>query len=193
MLSKILASLFRGESTTLPTIPSITTAAAASPLPVNPEIREINDLDSLRTFLLASPLPTIVKIGADWCGPCRNVDKYLPELARQYAGRITFIKVDSDAAPDIRQHFQVTGLPTFKFFNAKSDSPITGNRMLDKPNTIDKHSFGRLIEDHFLAALTAPTEDGELDTRQSTVVELHKGTPLAPNPRARAFFNLSGV
>ncbi len=52
---------------------------------------------------------------AEWCGACRTMDRTTfadPEVARQLQAGFVFLKVDTDAHPEIGGHFRVLGLPT---------------------------------------------------------------------------------
>ncbi|MDA2989103.1 MAG: thioredoxin domain-containing protein [Actinomycetota bacterium] len=41
----------------------------------------------------------LIDLWAPWCGPCRMVAPVLEQLATQYAGRITVVKVNVDDSP----------------------------------------------------------------------------------------------
>ena len=66
--------------------------------------------------VLFSPLPVVVDIYADWCGPCRAIAPLLERAAELYAGRLKFLKVDIDLNPDVAERYQVSGVPTLLFF-----------------------------------------------------------------------------
>jgi thioredoxin 2 len=57
-------------------------------------------------------LPVLVDLWAPWCGPCRMVSPVLEQLATELAGRLKLVKVNSDAAPELNQRFQVQAIPT---------------------------------------------------------------------------------
>lgn len=68
--------------------------------------------------LLAAHSKVIVKLHANWCGSCRLVAPKYKRLAsdERFAG-ITFVEVDAEANPAIRQQAQVSNLPTFAIFH----------------------------------------------------------------------------
>ncbi|OGS50462.1 MAG: thioredoxin [Euryarchaeota archaeon RBG_16_68_12] len=58
----------------------------------------------------------IVDFWAEWCRPCHAIAPMIDELAKKYAGRIVFAKIDSDTNQRKFQEFGVMGIPTLLFF-----------------------------------------------------------------------------
>ena len=58
----------------------------------------------------------IVDFWAEWCAPCRAIAPMIEDLAKQYAGKVTFVKVNTDENPKTPQQFMVMGIPTLLFF-----------------------------------------------------------------------------
>lgn len=72
-----------------------------------------------RTFdqeVLKANLPVFVDFWAEWCGPCRYVGPIVEELARDYEGRMKFVKVNTDENPDIAARYEIYGIPTLIIF-----------------------------------------------------------------------------
>jgi thioredoxin len=75
----------------------------------------------------ASETPVFVDFYADWCPPCRAVAPIVEELAAEYAGRVTFVKVDTDASPDLATRYGVMSIPVLGIFkNGKMVQRLTG-------------------------------------------------------------------
>ncbi len=74
-------------------------------------ITEAGD-DDFEEVALASPLPVLVDLWAEWCGPCRAVSPALEQLAKGMAGELKLVKVDVDKAPALARRFEVQGIPT---------------------------------------------------------------------------------
>jgi thioredoxin 1 len=68
--------------------------------------------------VLQSNIPTVVDYWADWCGPCKQLSPILDELAGEYAGRVKFVKINSDENPDLAQSQSVMSLPTVQLYVA---------------------------------------------------------------------------
>ncbi|GBE00190.1 thioredoxin-1 [bacterium BMS3Abin07] len=58
----------------------------------------------------------MVDFWAVWCGPCRMVAPTVQELAKDYAGKIKVVKLNTDDNPDIASRYKIMGIPTLMFF-----------------------------------------------------------------------------
>jgi len=68
------------------------------------------------TEVLGADLPVVVDYWADWCGPCKQLAPIVDELAQQYAGRVKFVKVDTNVETATAAHQDVRMLPTIQVF-----------------------------------------------------------------------------
>jgi thioredoxin 2 len=84
-----------------------------TPLPVGLDGTPITVTDA--TFageVERSPVPVVVDMWAEWCGPCRMVAPVIDELAAQMAGRVRFAKLNVDENPATAGRFNVRSIPT---------------------------------------------------------------------------------
>ncbi|PIQ79937.1 thioredoxin [Candidatus Peregrinibacteria bacterium CG11_big_fil_rev_8_21_14_0_20_41_10] len=58
----------------------------------------------------------LVDFFAEWCGPCKMLSPVLEDIEADYAGKITFTKVDVDASGETSQTFAITSVPTIIIF-----------------------------------------------------------------------------
>ncbi|MDH5712819.1 MAG: thioredoxin [Candidatus Bathyarchaeota archaeon] len=69
----------------------------------------------------------VVDCWASWCGPCQMVAPVIEEMARDYAGRILFGKLNVDENREVATQYQIMGIPTLLVFkNAKLVDRIVG-------------------------------------------------------------------
>jgi thioredoxin 2 len=69
------------------------------------------DAEGFARATASSPVPVVVDVWAPWCGPCRAVAPALEQIAKERAGQIVVLKVNSDESP--LPHLGITGIPTF--------------------------------------------------------------------------------
>ena len=60
-------------------------------------------------------LPCIIDFYADWCGPCKMVAPILEDLAKEYAGKITVYKIDTEAEQELAGVFGIRSIPSILF------------------------------------------------------------------------------
>ena len=66
----------------------------------------------------------VIDCWAVWCGPCRMIAPIIEELARKYAGRVVFGKLDVDKNRAVSMQYQIMRIPTLMVFSH--------GRLLDK-------------------------------------------------------------
>ncbi|MEW6221917.1 MAG: thioredoxin [Candidatus Hadarchaeota archaeon] len=58
----------------------------------------------------------VVDFWAPWCSPCLMVAPIIEELARDYAGKVVFGKVNVDENKEVAMRFGIMAIPTLLFF-----------------------------------------------------------------------------
>ncbi|HID71407.1 MAG TPA: thioredoxin, partial [Thermoplasmata archaeon] len=75
---------------------------------------------------------TLVDFWAPWCGPCRMIAPVIEQLAKEYAGKVVFAKLNTDENRNTAMRFGIMSIPTLLVFkNGKLVDRIVG--ALPKP------------------------------------------------------------
>lgn len=75
---------------------------------------ELND-DNFDEFVSKNGV-AVVDFWAAWCGPCRMIAPIINELAKKYAGKVAFGKLNVDESPRTAARFNIMSIPTLLFF-----------------------------------------------------------------------------
>ena len=84
-------------------------------LDLSAQPQEVND-DALERLVRASPVPVLVDFWAPWCGPCKAVAPHLAALAKERAGSLLIVKVNTDQHQRIAGAMQVQAIPTLMLY-----------------------------------------------------------------------------
>jgi len=69
----------------------------------------------------------LIDCWAPWCGPCVVISPIVEELAKEYAGKVLFGKLNVDENPRTSERFRIFGIPTLLIIrNGKEVDRIVG-------------------------------------------------------------------
>lgn len=103
------------------------------------DIVELSDSNFETTVKSSGKL--IIDCWAPWCGPCRMLAPTFEALAKDYKGKVTFAKLDTDQSPKTAMALGIHSIPTLIFFKGGEQvERVTGVRpRADIEGTLKKH------------------------------------------------------
>ncbi|KAL6209248.1 hypothetical protein ACLB2K_020190 [Fragaria x ananassa] len=90
------------------------------------QVQVVTD-SSWNNLVIASENPVLVEFWAPWCGPCRMIAPVIDELAKEYAGKISCFKLNTDDSPNTATQYGIRSIPTVLFFkNGEKKESVIG-------------------------------------------------------------------
>ncbi len=99
-------------------------------------VLEVGDRDFARLVLEAKQ-PVLVDFYATWCGPCVIQDPAVRQLAREFDGRVRFVKMDTDRNRKTQRQIRVWSFPTLVIF--QDGKPVQRLRGLQGMSRLRAH------------------------------------------------------
>ncbi|MBI4408205.1 MAG: thioredoxin [Gemmatimonadetes bacterium] len=87
------------------------------------QVLELNDANFASEVESAEGV-IVVDFWASWCMPCRLVAPIMEQLAREYAGRVRFGKLNVDEAVATASAYGIRSIPTIVLF--RDGRPVDG-------------------------------------------------------------------
>ncbi|WP_410813740.1 thioredoxin [Micromonospora sp. 067-2] len=94
--------------------------------------------DTFDDLVLASDRPVVVDFWAEWCPPCKAIEKSLAELAREFGDQMVVAKLNSDDNPTVTRRYAVMSLPTLLVFRR---GEVVGSTVGSRPKGYLRQTF----------------------------------------------------
>lgn len=101
-------------------------------------IKHITDA-SFEADVINATSPVLVDFWAEWCSPCKMIAPVLEELAKDYEGKLTIVKVNVDEHTNTPAKYAVRGIPTLLLFK-------NGTVMASKVGAASKSQLAAFID-----------------------------------------------
>lgn len=125
----------------------------AQEIPVS-VVENLTELEQLNESIQEGPV--LVKVGAEWCGPCREMKPILSDLAAEYTGKATVMSVDIDISQNLSNYFAssyipdsfvVVGLEDGEYVYMQENGSVTTDRFQARVLGVrDKQAFEDLLD-----------------------------------------------
>jgi len=106
---------------------------------------EINLTDqNFNQFIQSAKKPILVDFWAKWCMPCFVLGPILEKVTEEYNDKLTLVKANLDATPQVSQKYGIEQIPTVVLFkNGKPISRFIGVR----PEPVIKEFLDRVLKE----------------------------------------------
>jgi thioredoxin len=130
---------------------------------------------SFERDVLASELPVLVDLYADWCQPCKQLTPILEQVASELSGKLRVVRIDVERSPRIAAAFRVQSIPMLVL--------IAGGRPVDQVvGLVDKQTLLQMVAPVLPAAAdeVAPKELAQLlQLRRAVAVDVRDASAFA--------------
>jgi len=79
--------------------------------------------------LLKKELNIVVKAGADWCGPCKQITPYFDEYTESYLNnKFIVVKLDVESGRDLASYLKIKSIPQLSYYrNGSLENVMIGS------------------------------------------------------------------
>ena len=125
---------------------STTTLLANQPLPI---ITSIASLADFQTILRQNPGVVVLKMGAEWCGPCKRIHREVEQGFAAMPANVQKVVLDIDESIELYSYLKkkrrVNGIPAILAWNSGNDTDVPDDGVLGGDSAQVIAFFQRII------------------------------------------------
>ena len=111
-------------------------------------VEEVVDATWESVVMNEEDVPVFVDFWAPWCGPCRMVAPVVEQLSEEYAGRMKFVKVNTDESPAVASQYGIRSIPTLAvFYKGEPVNAMMGAGPLGHMQQFVNESLEKVLDD----------------------------------------------
>ncbi len=78
----------------------------------------VSNVDEMhfQEFISTHPF-VVIDFWAEWCGPCRRIAPIMDGLAKEFGGKVTFAKCNTDDNRRLAMQFNISAIPAIMLFS----------------------------------------------------------------------------
>jgi thioredoxin 2 len=96
---------------------------------------------SFERHIQQNSIPVVVDFWAEWCGPCKMMAPVFARTASEFEPAVRFLKLDTEAAPDIAAKYNIRSIPTLILFSG-------GAVVAQRAGAIDGQTLRAWLQQH---------------------------------------------
>lgn len=106
-----------------------------------PPIEKPIDADAalFREVVENARVPVLVDFWAEWCGPCKIVAPEVAAVAKEMAGKLIVLKLNTEQEPALAQQWRIQSIPNFIVFR-------NGKPVLERAGAMPRAELKRWLE-----------------------------------------------